>query len=220
MESYATHAFLSPLDEEQSKDKLSAVTDFISDSLSTYAHSALSFVSDAHRVVQYHITQRLHDLEVGILEEDGETKAIGNAARDLAALDELYDTMTLNHIAKRASKSQGVALLTLYSKGFSKPTTPNVPLENRPPEVTVKLDNAFAKLIDKLKLSIRREGTHGHLPICWGVLTAALGLSLGTSEKSVQCPDAKFSHTYRIQREANSSTFSSTLEASSLQLCA
>ena len=34
-----------------------------------------------------------------------------------------------------------------------------------------------------MKLLVRREETHGHLPICWGVLTAALGLSTGASER-------------------------------------
>jgi hypothetical protein len=81
--------------------------------------------------------------------------------------------MTLNHVAKRASKSQGVALLTLYSKGFSPPAF--LAQEATTQEVTRE-----TRLVDQLKLTIRREDTHGHLPICWGVLTGALQLSLGT----------------------------------------
>ena len=42
-------------------------------------------------------------------------------------------------------------------------------------------DARIGVFIDKLKLAVRREETHGHLPVCWGVLTAALGLSLGAN---------------------------------------
>jgi urease accessory protein len=77
--------------------------------------------------------------------------------------------MTLNHVAKRASKAQGVALLTLYAKGFACP--PGFSDENH-------LSKSLTVLIDRLKLMVRGEETHGHLPVCWGVLTGALGISL------------------------------------------
>lgn len=79
-------------------------------------------------------------------------------------LDDLYHSMTLNNVTRRASQSQGVALLTLYSKGFAKEGEEN--------------NNIYRALVDEFKLSIRRGDTPGHLPVCWGILTAALGLSL------------------------------------------
>lgn len=133
---------------------------FIQDSLATYAHTALPFVSDAHRVVEHFSLNTDTSKEVVL--------------SDLKALDDLYECMTLNHVAKRASKSQGVALLTLYSKGFSQPTF-LVPKEKQ----GVTRESRMLGLVDQLKSSIRREDTQGHLPICWGVLAGALQLSLG-----------------------------------------
>lgn len=148
LESYVKHGFASSPD--------SAIIDFVRDSLASYAHSALPFVSDSHRVVS-----RLNTSEGDNMDEN--TIVMEN----LLALDELYDTMTLNHVARRASKSQGVALLSLYSKGFTR----SPPSEDR--------ESRMNKLFDTFKLRIRREERHGHLPVCWGALTAALGLSLG-----------------------------------------
>ncbi|KAJ7167492.1 UreF-domain-containing protein [Mycena filopes] len=110
-----------------------AITTFIRDSLSTYAPSALPFVSDAHIALNP-----------------------GTMLGPLKELDALYEAMTLNHVARRASKAQGVALLSLYSKG----------------------------LVDAFKLAVRRgdADAHGHLPVCWGVLCAALGLSLARTQ--------------------------------------
>ncbi len=120
---------------------------FVRHSLASYARSALPFVSDAHRIVN-------RDYACGVAEQ----------LSALAFRDSLYDSMTLNHVTRRASKLQGVALLTLYAKGFAKP----------------EQEDKMACLISQFKLMVRKEETAGHLPICWGILTAPLGLSLGT----------------------------------------
>lgn len=135
LESYNTHGFLA-------HPHGAALLAFIHDSLHSYAHTALPVVSDAHRVVA------LVDLRDPI--------------PALMSLDAFYESITLNHVARRASTSQGVALLTLYTKAFAPPDT-----------------HPLASLVDQLKLAVRRGDTHGHLPLCWGVLTGALGLSLG-----------------------------------------
>jgi urease accessory protein len=85
--------------------------------------------------------------------------------------------MTLNHVAKRASKSQGVALLTLYSKGFSRPPF----LTRHEGALESTRETRLMGLIDQLKLTIRKNETPGHLPVCWGALTGALKLTLGAS---------------------------------------
>ncbi|OJA19322.1 hypothetical protein AZE42_00416 [Rhizopogon vesiculosus] len=157
-ESYGTHGFLS-LSSTPSASKGRTATvgtvAFVQDSLHTYARSALPFVSDAHRVV---------DAFKGKPEIDHDA-----TIKKLLGLDELYETMTLNHVAKRASKAQGVALLTLYSKGFA--CSSDISDEDH-------LSKALTVLIDRLKLMVRGEETHGHLPVCWGILTSALGISL------------------------------------------
>ncbi|KAF9266343.1 urease accessory protein UreF [Marasmius fiardii PR-910] len=138
LESYLTHAFKSTIS-------------FLEDSVSSYARSALPFVSDAHRIVSRYRSQRGPQ---------------GKVLADLTALDNLYESMTLNHVARRASRSQGVALLTLYSKAFSHKDK----------------EKDKSSLVAEYKLLIRREETPGHLPICWAILTGALGLTLARSQ--------------------------------------
>ncbi|RPD66930.1 hypothetical protein L226DRAFT_565703 [Lentinus tigrinus ALCF2SS1-7] len=170
LESYVTHGFFSNLSSSSttSPDKMDYTVNFLRDSLSTYGHSALPFVLDTHRAIE------------GALQD---TNASADDAMDCAMarvqeLDELYETMTLNHIARRASKTQGVALLTLFSRGFAKPRLS----QHLETSVDSGADGRAASFVDRLKLLVRREGTHGHLPICWGVLTAALGLSVERSQ--------------------------------------
>ena len=149
LESYGKHGFLS-----LSSSTADGTTNFVRESLATYARSALPFMSDAHSIIQ---SSPMVD-----------PSNLAAVAQQLSALDELYETMTLNHVAKRASAAQGVALLTLYSKGFSDSSKSR----------TLAREVKLKCLIDKFKLMIRCEETRGHLPVCWGILTGALGLSL------------------------------------------
>ncbi|KAF8213854.1 UreF-domain-containing protein [Mycena galopus ATCC 62051] len=163
LESFLKHGFgVPPLTQPSASLKLDTIATFIRDSLSTYGPSALPFVSDAHLAVT-----RLRCAEI---DRD-------KALADLRELDELYECMTLNHVARRASKAQGVALLSLYSKAFR---PPEPAFSYVVPESNSDNDDAMPGLVDALKLMVRRgdSGAHGHLPICWGVLCAALGLSL------------------------------------------
>ncbi|KAG9092755.1 hypothetical protein FS749_015460 [Ceratobasidium sp. UAMH 11750] len=138
---------------------------FMRDSLQSYAQSALPFARDAHQLAESHKAQSELSL-------DSTLKSIG-------ALDDLYDKMTLNHVARRASKTQGVALLTLYSRGFTRPACLDA-VDNSPDRLE---KSRVGLLIDNLKLSIRKGEIHGHLPVCWGVLTSSLDLSI---ERSVE----------------------------------
>ena len=158
LESFVTHGFFGG-----PADNLSNTVNFIRDSVATYARSALPFVADVHRAVVKAVIDR------GVADLAGPPDCV---YEEIKALDDLYDAMTLNHVAKRASKSQGVALLTLYVKGFSPPTS--LPIKR-----TTTRDAFIGKLVDRYRLEIRREEVQGHLPICWGILTAALNISLG-----------------------------------------
>lgn len=143
LESFAKHGFL------PSSNPAERITSFLQSSLESYARTSLPFVRDAHAIV----------LDMDSLEE---------CRKRLEALDALYGAMTLNRVARRASKAQGVALLTLFSKGFSCPTW-----------LSSVSNEKVSALVEDLKRQVRREATPGHLPVCWGVLTASLGLSLG-----------------------------------------
>ncbi|KAI0941345.1 hypothetical protein AcW1_004915 [Taiwanofungus camphoratus] len=181
LESYATHGFFASSSLSLSRDKLDATTEFVRDSLATYARSALPFVSDAYGIVEKLVT--------GYSDGDEEEELEG-ATSDINALDDLYEAMTLNHVARRASKSQGVALLTLFSKGFTKPSF----LHSRSSEPSAesemhtRREARTFKFVERYKLRVRREHSHGHLPVCWGVLAAALGLSLGTRSLTPASP--------------------------------
>ncbi|KAL5535793.1 hypothetical protein ACEPAF_3887 [Sanghuangporus sanghuang] len=173
-ESYVKHGFfgtsLSNSDESAAASSSArinqAVVNFVEDSLGTYAHSALPFVSDAHiAVMEYH---------------NSEDRDYDSTLLRLGELDDLYHSMSLNDVTRRASKAQGVAILTLFSKGLTKPQL--VSSGRNTGSLTVKEGDIYVRLVDEYKLKVRREDVHGHLPICWGILTAALGLSLERSQ--------------------------------------
>jgi urease accessory protein len=91
--------------------------------------------------------------------------------------------MTLNHVTRRSSTAQGIALLTLLTKGFAPPNL-NFPARSTKASVMEEEEEEEVPLwwkssVDTFKRMIRRGEAHGHLPVCWGVLTRAMGLSLG-----------------------------------------
>ena len=175
LEAYIKHGFFgippsnsspgtSSLTSSPSPPSLTRSTiNFVRDSLETYAHSSLPFISAVH--------------DVCLSVKDGSASvSTDDALKSLRALDDLYESMTLNHVARRASKAQGVALLTLLSRGMTRPSWLGDP-PGGDPNRSVLLE----KLADALKIDIRKDEVYGHLPICWGVLTATLGLSCGAS---------------------------------------
>jgi urease accessory protein len=181
LESCLTHGFSSRAD---------FIISFVTDSVQTYAHGALPFVSDTHRVV------------TGLcVEEDTVQRVLG----DLTVLDEHYHAMTLNHIARRASQSQGVALLSLFAKGFSRPAFIPAPksVDDRDRE------SRLNSLVDMFKAMARKGDTHSHLPICWGILTAALRLRLGENSPPT------LHHLTDLQSDHSTFTCSCMREASS-----
>lgn len=143
---------------------------FIRQSLAAYTRLALPFASDAHVVTA---------------ETEGSTEQ--SVLHQLHELDARYEAMTLNHITRRASKAQGVALLTLFSKGFSRPGwVDGLTVEgsiDKSLGPRSQNQRVFESLVDAFKLSIRRGETPGHLPVCWGVLTASLLLSKERSQQ-------------------------------------
>jgi urease accessory protein len=140
---------------------------FLHSSVDTYARSALPFTRDAHRVV--------------IAYASGETPEpeLDTALAALTRLDALYDASTLNHVARRASCAQGAALLTLYTRGFTRPS-PLLPTVAATDDDDEQRENRAAALVAALKLRVRRgepDAPAGHLPVCWGVLTGAPDLT-------------------------------------------
>jgi urease accessory protein len=162
LEAYEKHGFfgLSSSQNGQATGsppaKTDAIISFMRDSVQTYAHSSLPFilaVYDACDALQSH----------------GNTdSALSDALESVIQLDNVYEATTLNHVTRRASTSQGVALLTLLLKGLVPPAWMGT---SEPGKKRVEA------LADSLKLEIRLGTAHGHLPVCWGILTTALSLS-------------------------------------------
>lgn len=168
LESYIKHGFFAPshLAASEGKTKLSkplgvqdAVVRYAQASVYNYARSTLPFVCDAWKAVQL------------IRDIDSENAVVD----DLISLDKVYESMTLNHVTKRSSTAQGTALLTLLTKGFAQPS------------LAIAYDDTggvadavwWKKEVDHYKRQVRAGKSFGHLPVCWGVITAAMGLSLG-----------------------------------------
>ncbi|CAI2165696.1 11066_t:CDS:2 [Funneliformis geosporum] len=123
---------------------------FLSSSIENYAYSALPFVTDSWQVLV-----PTSDEEV-ILE-------------NIIKLDDLYEACTSNVITKRASKAQGVAMLTLFSKSFGEEFGNNRKVGD--------------KVVDRLKLEVRKENAFGHLPITFGLVSKCLGISLERAQQ-------------------------------------
>lgn len=139
------------------------------------------------------------DMKSSVREKDIEL-----ALEEILALDKIHDSTLLSHVSRRASKAQGVAILTLYTKGLSRPPgyDPPIPLESPDgrdqegfggeraeenyggdgvDEEILSEEEIAAAVVEGYKRNIRKGVTPGHLAVCWGVMTAALGLSLGRS---------------------------------------
>lgn len=181
LESYAKHGFfssshLASLSDIQGSARAGvgiqeAVVAFAQSSVMNYAKSTLAFVKDA-----WTLLDRLQIAEAGDLSKEA-------TVATLKKLDDLYEAMTLNHVTRRSSTAQGIALLTLLTKGFAPPNL-NFPVQSTRTNVMEAGGEEDEPLwwkssVDTFKRMIRRGEAHGHLPVCWGVLTRAMGLSLG-----------------------------------------
>jgi len=178
LESTAAHAlFRLPTGSPVGSDILA----FLRNSVDTYARSALPFARDAHRTAAAYVS--------------GKIAGLGVALATLARLDALYDASTLNHVTRRASCAQGAALLTLYTKGFTRPPVLTA-MSDSMAGMTTTMSNAgvptgdddkseyesrAGALVAALKVRMRRGDADapGHLPVCWGVLAGVLGLTVG-----------------------------------------
>jgi urease accessory protein len=162
LESYFKHGFPAVSGPSNVPANIQATVSFIKQSLAADAHEIAVHASALTGIDTFH---------------------------QLQELDGRYEAMTLNHITRRASKAQGVALLTLFSRGFSRPTWVDSLVEGEIELSSHEISAAqkvHETLVDAFKLSIRKGETPGHLPVCWGVLTASLLLSKGLSSTHIQ----------------------------------
>lgn len=198
----------------------SATLSFARSTLHSYSRSSFPFLARAHAAVHTYLGNgvsasvdraRARAVESSLEQttadqafDDQQQTRLQACLHSISRLDHSYHTLLLNHVARRASKAQGIALLTLYTKAFAKPinldrepfpaspirpnpnlntdhasSSPNSSTAEQTDREKVRIELA-AHLVDKLKSEIRKaQAQHeGHLPICWAVFAACLGLSL------------------------------------------
>lgn len=183
LESYAKHGFLPP--NPQTKNGL---IEFAKAEIENYGLMTLGFVSDAWKAFN-------DDRATSTGSDEGVLKII-------VELDRYHESTSLSHVARRSSKAQGVAMLTLYVRGLHDPNDEN-------PE-----NSRARRIIDDYKRLIRKGDTPGHLAVCWGVVSAALGLSLGMSSHQL-CNLQILTH----RRESNASPLIPTRQIPPLLCC-
>ena len=153
LESYIQHGLLS---SDNAQNKAEGVLNFLRKSLHSYARLNLPFLSSAHLLV-------LKSPTSASLHTDA---AIREAYNRLVALDQHFEAMVLNHIARRASTAQGIALLTLYERALA-------------PEVQSDAKGPRQQLAERMRKAVRTGEALGHLPIGFAAMTGACGLPLG-----------------------------------------
>jgi len=201
------------------KDVIRGVTDFAEAEVGHYANTTGCFVRDSWFIVNSFLASTspiVLDLEddISIVEEE-----LRMVLEKIEELDGYHESTLLSHVARRASKAQGVAMLTLFGRGLSRPVGFEVVDRERGTrdqalgqgarqeqeqeqeqeagaggqqrEDGEELDGLEGMqeikekrskdLIDAYKLLVRKGSVPGHLAICWGIITAALGLALGMS---------------------------------------
>lgn len=138
------HGFL-----QQHTSKEPGLLQFLRQSLHSYARLNLPFLSSVHECIT-------------LAAEEGLERVI--------QLDLEFDKMCLNHVGRRASIAQGVALLTLYERALAPPP------EEGEGEGKKGVEQV---LVEKLRNEVRKGRMGGHLPVGFAALTAGCGLSLG-----------------------------------------
>ncbi|RPB15999.1 hypothetical protein P167DRAFT_532478 [Morchella conica CCBAS932] len=86
---------------------------------------------------------------------------------DSPILDDIFDASTTCSVARRASISQGRALLSVFEKSFS------TSLPTSPPDM-----EAFETYRQSLRSKISEERANGHFGVSWGLVCKVCGLDL------------------------------------------
>ncbi|GAA5913762.1 hypothetical protein JCM6882_002335, partial [Rhodosporidiobolus microsporus] len=116
--------------------------------------------------------------------------SIDAALSAVLAADQLCESLTLNHVARRASVTQGAAFLSLYERAFAPPAAPLAP-SAAGAEGEGDAGERVRELVRRLRDRVRRtaagreevgesgrERAYGHMTVSYAVLTAAVGLRI------------------------------------------
>lgn len=166
LESYITHGFLS---SDGATTKVDGVIRFVRKSVHAYARLQLPFVRSVHQFVSSYTDN-----------PSGGDEELDKVVAEVVRLDAELESMTLNHVARRASTAQGVALLTLYERALAPPPPPPPPppSSDQVGDSPAAANRRAALLVERLRKATRVGQASGHQAMGFAVLTAVLGLSL------------------------------------------
>ncbi|OXG49318.1 hypothetical protein J010_03679 [Cryptococcus neoformans] len=178
LESFAKHGFLSsqysytPKEFKDGvlgkKNMTRGLVDFARAEVSNYASTTGGFVMDGWTCVND--SRKASEAGNGIIEDE-----MQRVLQKIQALDKYHECTLLSHVGRRSSKAQGVAMLTLFSRGLSRPVGIDEYL-NEDGGGPGSTDELGVKIVEGYKKMVILEKAPGHLAVCWGVITAALGL--------------------------------------------
>ncbi|WVQ74758.1 hypothetical protein IAR50_004363 [Cryptococcus sp. DSM 104548] len=181
LESFAKHGFLGSSyiytsdlladnDAPAKKHMMSGLVEFASAEVKNYGSTTGGFVRDAWLALD-------RARQAFSLQPDQSPEAIKKVLQEIERLDNYHEATLLSHVGRRSSRAQGVAMLTLYARGLSRP--PGVPEYGQAKDVKgEKEDGLMGKVVDGYKKLVRLGKAPGHLAVCWGVVASALGLGI------------------------------------------
>ena len=196
LESYITHGFIQPQNYTATSDGLQSTSSASNKDkpkaksaewmihlgeveMDNYASTTVPFVLDTWYVLDYVLGQAIHETAIN---GEHDSQALEQTLRILATLDLHHEASSLSHVSRRASKAQGVALLTLYAKAFNVPSASKENLNGRARDSPSEARAGMAGMVvARYKTLVRSGEAPGHLAICWGILCAAVGLTRGES---------------------------------------
>ncbi|KAK6910605.1 hypothetical protein I203_104637 [Kwoniella mangroviensis CBS 8507] len=184
LESFAKHGLLSPIPPSYSSSGVSlkgrrsvgeGITEFAKVEVENYSMTTCIFVIRAYQIVHKALSSHLLPSQ----EQDTDVEGV---VEDIIQVDKYNESTLLNHVGRRASRAQGVAMLTLYTRGLSNPAeSPDDNQDGVSDDRETRTKSRAKKIIDLYKRCIRGNKSPGHLAVCWGVMTACIGLSLDRS---------------------------------------
>jgi len=183
LESFIQHGYLIttttiiPTDGSNSNEREKRLVEFIKMSLNNYQKLNEFIVEKSWKLVQ--------DYKKQLNNHKGKSKEV--IMDELLKIDLLCESMIFNQISKRSSLAQGNALLSLYDRALSPPSP--------------SAGNVIGELVRDIRKEIRKgvglegegEGSRsrewkGHQSTSFGIVMAAVGLSLSTLFLSASHP--------------------------------
>ncbi|ODN78998.1 hypothetical protein L202_04509 [Cryptococcus amylolentus CBS 6039] len=181
LESFAKHGLLgssytyssdppAPGGAPAKKNMMGGLVEFATAEVKNYGSTTGGFVRDAWLAVD-------RARQIFVSKPDESSEALAKVLQDVERLDNYHEATLLSHVGRRSSRAQGVAMLTLYARGLSRPTGISEYGDSKEAKEE-KVEELAGQVVDGYKRLVRLGKAPGHLAVCWGVVASALGLGI------------------------------------------